>query len=256
MLKIYNKTKTILGLGLVLAGFNFKLKTENSYLGTLWYLFDPLFTFLLLFLIFSNRLGNNIDSYPLYLFLGIIVFSFFSKTTTELIKLVVENRWLIRSIKFPYESLVLAGIFKNLFSHFFEVVLLMALTLFFGQSIIGFIFYPIILFVFCFFIYGVCLLLSSLYVYFCDLENVWDYFSRLLWFATPVFYSFGNQNELLFFNLFNPLYLFIEIFRESIIYLRSPKPVLILVAIFFSFLFFASGTIVFNKLKHSFPEKI
>lgn len=256
MLEIYNKIKTVFRLGFVLAKIEFKLKTEGSYLGALWYLLDPLLTFLLLLIIFAPRLGRNIDSYPLYLLMGIIVFSLFTKATNESIRLIRDNRWLIRSIKFPSESLILASILKNLFSHFFEIILLMILTLILNQSIVGFIFYPIILFFFCFFIYGVCLLLSSLYVYFCDLENIWNYFSRLLWFATPIFYSIGGQNRLLIFNLFNPLYLFIDIFRSIVVYLRVPTPELVLTAIVFTFLLFTVGTVVFNKLKYYFSEKI
>jgi len=256
MSEIYNKTRTILRLSFVLARVGFKLKTEGSYLGTLWYLLDPLLTFLLLLGIFAPRLGKNIDNYPLYLFLGIIVFSFFSKVTNESIKLMAQSRWIIRSIKFPYESLILAIIFQNLFSHFFEVILLMIIALFLKQSIIGFVFYPIILLFFCFFVYGVCLFLSSFYVYFCDLENIWSYFSRLLWFATPIFYQIGGQNRLLIFNLFNPLYLFIDIFREAVIYLRTPSPSLIIAAITFTLLTLIVGTVTFNKLKYRFPEKI
>jgi len=252
----YDKVKKLFNLGFVLARAGYKLKTEGSYLGIFWYLLDPIFTFLLLWGIFADRLGRGIDDYPLYLFLGIIAFSFFSRVTIESMKLIVDNRWIVRSIKFPYESLVLASILKNLFSLFFETVLLIILALLLRQSVAGFIFFPVILFFFCFFTYGVSLFLATLYVYFCDLDNIWAYFSRLLWFATPIFYQIGGQNKLLILNSFNPLYLFISIFREIVIYSRMPSASLTMAALAFTILSFTAGTAAFTKLKCRFPEKI
>ncbi|MCH7640633.1 ABC transporter permease [Patescibacteria group bacterium] len=115
--KMKNLAYTI-RLSLALAKANFKLRNEGTYLGILWYLLNPLLLFALLFLIFFDRLGQNIEQYPLYLLLGIIMFNFFQQATTEATKIIDQNRHLIKSINFPKESLI-ASIISTTFSRGF-----------------------------------------------------------------------------------------------------------------------------------------
>jgi len=251
-----NKLKNIFGLGMVIAQAKFKLKNEGSYLGIFWYLLNPILTFTILFLIFADRLGNSIVLYPLYLLLGIIVFNFFQNATTEASGSIQASVGMIKSIKFSTISLIVGVMFKNIFSHFFEVVLFFTVCTFFGLNIFG-IFYYILLFIpFSCFVFGVCLILSSLNVYFADIGNMWVFFTRILWLVTPTFYSIGGQTRLFYLNLFNPMYYFITIFRDIIIYNKVPNGLYFLAAIGSSLLFLVVGLVIFNKFKHKFAELI
>jgi len=247
--------KTI-GLSYQIAKADFKLKNEGTYIGILWYLLNPLFTFILLFLIFSDRLGKDIPNYPLYLLIGIIMFNFFQSSTTESIKKIFENRWIIKSINFPRESLIGAIILKNIFSHLFELILLILLLFIFKISLIGMVFYAVILIFFCFFIFGASLILSAFSVYFLDLENVWSFASRLIWLGTPIFYAVGGQTRLFYVNLFNPMFYFLTISRDVIIYARIPEFWMIFGMIFYSLMYLILGLLMFNKLKVKFAEMI
>lgn len=250
------KIKSILGLSLSIAKAEFKLRNEGSYLGILWYLLNPLLMFLLLLLVFSNRLGANIPNYQLYLLIGIIMFNFFQKTTIESTKIIHNYKWIIKSMNFPRETLIGSIVLKMFFSHIFEIILFFAIALFLKISITGVIFYPLILAFFCIFIFGVSLILSALTVYFIDLENIWVFLSTLIWFGTPIFYAIEGQNRLLIFNLFNPMYYFITIARELIVYARMPQIWMIIGAMLYSLLFLITGLFVFNKLKNKFAEMI
>jgi len=245
-----------LRLSIALAKAEFKLRNEGTYLGILWYLLNPLLMFTLLFFVFSDRLGQNIPYYPLYLLLGIIMFNFFQQTTIESTRIINEHNWIIKSINFPREALLGSIVLKFLFSHLFEIVVFFIFMLFLGTQITGIISYPLILFFFCLFISGVSFILSALAVYFIDLKNVWLFTSTLLWFATPIFYTIGSQTRLFIFNLFNPMYYFITIARETIIYSKMPELWMILGMIGYTFLALTVGFIVFNKLKKKFAELI
>lgn len=247
--------KQVFGLSFQLAKAGFKLRNEGSYLGIFWYLLNPLLLFLLLLLVFSNRLGSNIPNYPLYMLLGIIIFNFFQNATAEATKTITRDySGIIKSINFPRESLIGSVVLKTFFSHLFEITLFIVFILIFKGSLTGLIFYPAILFVFCIFVFGACLILSSLTVYFVDLENIWFFVSRLIWLGTPIFYAIGGQTRLFYINLLNPLYYFITISREIIIYSRIPELWMIFMAIGYSLLFLLAGMIVFNKLKVKFAE--
>lgn len=253
----YHRLKSVLDLSLQIAKAEFKLRNEGSYLGILWYLLNPILMFLLLYLIFNDRLGENIPNYPLYLLIGVVIFNFFQSATIEATRSIVqEHRLIIKSINFPKESLILAIVFKNLFSHFFEILLFILLLLFLKMSIFGIFYYFILLIPLCFFVFGVSLILSSLTVYFVDLDNIWNFGVKILWFTTPVFYSIGDQIRLLCLNLFNPIYYFITIARELVIYQRIPENWVVFGAATYSLLFFFIGLFIFNRLKAKFAEMI
>jgi len=255
--KYYHKIKSILGLSLALAKAGFKLRNEGSYLGVLWYLLGPLLVFILLLLVFSDRLGTDIPNYPLYLLLGIIMFNFFQQTTTESTRAItLEYREVIKSINFSKESLIASIVLKTLFSHLFEIILFIILLLIFKNSLIGIIFYPIILVFFCFFIFGVSLVLAVLTIYFIDLENIWLFASKLMWFGTPIFYAIKGQTRLLYINLFNPMYYFITAARDLIIYNKMPEIWMILGIIVYGLLSLIIGLLIFNKLKIKSAEMI
>jgi len=241
-------------LSLALAKAQFKLRNEGSYLGILWYLLNPLLMFILLLLIFSSRLGAGIPYYPLYLLLGIIMYNFFHQITSFSIKNMDEYREIMKSINFPREALVSSNVLRTLFSHIFEIIIFIIIALIFGLFPVGFISYIPILLFFSIFLYGFSLILVSLYVYFIDIENIWVFVSKLIFFATPIFYEITRTSKLFILNLFNPVYYFITLAREVVIYNRLPELWLFVGAIAFSLAFFVAGTVIFLKLKRRFAE--
>ncbi len=248
--------KQIFTLSLAIATIEIKLKNEGSYIGIFWYLLNPLLMFLLLLAIFATRLGQDIPYYPLYLLLGIIIFNFFQQTTTESTRIIHQNSHIIKSLNFPREALIGAVILKNLFSHILEIILFLIIAFFFKAPLTGILFYPGILLVFSLFCFGISLTLSTLTVYFVDLENIWAFIWRLMWFGTPIFYTIEGQTRLFLLNLLNPLYYFITITRDLIIYARTPELWLILTAGCYSLLALIIGLAVFGRLKSKLAELI
>ena len=114
----------------------------------------------------------------------------------------------------------------------------------------------VILIFFSLFVYGISLLLASLTVYFTDLENMWILFSQFLWFATPIFYGIEDNILLFIFNIFNPMYHFIAMARDIVIYQKAPELWMVGMASVYTFLAIVIGLFVFSKLKHKFAEKI
>ncbi|MDP2672175.1 MAG: ABC transporter permease [Candidatus Daviesbacteria bacterium] len=246
-----------ISLSIALAKAEFKLRHEGSYLGIFWYLLNPLLTFLLLFLVFSTRLGQTIDFYPLYLLLGVIMLNFFQQATYDATKVLMGNRRVIKTINFPLVSLIASIVLKFLYSHLFEFIVFVLFMFFFPVSFFGIVFYPLILVLFSSFIFGVSLILSAVSLIFTDLENIWLFISRLLLFITPIFYSVEDQPRLYFFiNLFNPVYYFISASREVVIYTRVPDFWLVAGMFFWTILALLVGFISFYKLKGRVAEKL
>lgn len=247
-----HKLKGILGLSLQIAKADFKLRHEGSYLGILWYLLEPFLMFVILLSI-RNLVGKGIESYPLYLLLGLIMFNFFRKATSDSVKAISGNGELIKSIKVDHEAFVVASVLKAVFSHIFEVIVFVAFLLFFKAPALNIVFYPLVFIFFCLFILGVAFTVSVIGAYVNDMENVWEVFTRLLWFATPIFYT-AKSTLWLNFNLFNPVYYIITISREMIIYNRIPELWMILGMVAYSLAFFAGGIFIFERFKDRLAE--
>ena len=250
------RLKRFFELSLSLAKAEFKLRNEGSFFGIFWYLLNPLLFFILLFFIFFDRLGQDIESYGLYLLLGIIMFNLFQAVTIESTRSIRDHRYIIKSINFPRESLIFSSTLKFLLLHIFEAVIFILFILFFRGNLMNLVFYPMILLFFFLFIFGFSLILSALVIYFADLENIWIFASRLLWFGTPIFYSFETGSLLFFINLFNPMYYFISAARDLVIYNKIPESWMIICGIGYSLIFLIIGLFIFYKLKNKFAEMI
>lgn len=245
-------------LSWVLAKMKFKLKNEGSYLGILWYLLNPILTFLLLYFIFNDRLGQGINQYPLYLFLGVIMFNFFQQVTMEATYAIWESQGMIKTIVFPRESLVASIIIHNLQAHFLEFALFVIISVFFYGQVhpLYLLFYLALLALFAVFNFGFCLLISAISVYFTDFQNIWSFFVRLMWLGTPIFYTIAGQHRLFLLNLLNPVYYFIASARDIAVYGRLPELWLVAGMFAYALLFLIVGWLSFNRLKRRFAEMI
>lgn len=248
--------RRIFTLSTQLAKATFKLRNENSYLGFIWYLLNPILMFLLLFFIFKDRLGDDIQSYPLYLFLGIIMFNYFQAITQESTHSIRTNGNVVKTLKFPLISLNISVIMVTFLAHVFEVGVLVIFLLFYNVPAWGIILYPVVLIFFSIFCLGCSLILSALAVYFTDLYHIWAFASRLLFFATPIFYSLDSGTLLFKLNLLNPMYYYITITREIIVYNSVPDLWLLLGTFGFTLIVLAAGLVIFNVLKNKFAELI
>jgi len=247
-----HKIRDVWELSWSLAKAEFKLRNEGTYLGIFWYLLEPLLMFLIIFLI-SKRINPMIPNYPLYLLTGLVMFNFFSGTTREATTAITGNSGFIKSRKLNYESLVLSRVLRAVFSHFFEIIVIVIFIIYFKSSLIGLIFYPILLLLFTLFSVGVSLFLSALGVYINDLVNIWRVLLRLLWFATPIFYAI-EESSIQF--LFNPLAHFIGVGRYLIAYGQIPPLWMILSVIIIPIFSLLIGGFIFNKFKKEFAERI
>src|SRR5687768_4642565 len=59
-----------------------KIRDQSTVLGFLWSFLHPLILLALLYLIFQGRIGQSIPHYPLFLLIGIVQYTHFSKSTS------------------------------------------------------------------------------------------------------------------------------------------------------------------------------
>ncbi len=253
----YHKIKGILGLSFSLAVAKFKTRNEGSYLGILWYLIEPLLLFALILFVRGAAFSNTgIENYPIYLIIGLLTLQFFSKSTASSLETVEENKNYIKNMKISHESLVISNVLRMIFSHFFEVIILVVLMIVFGGYFLGIIFYPLVFFSYILFILGASFLFAVIGAFIKDFANVWKIFTMLLLFASPIFYVVEKGTLLYKLNLFNPIFHYASALRDILIQGQVPALINIFVLIFLPIFFIIFGLWIFEKYKYKFAELI
>lgn len=252
----FNKFKGLLGISLSFAKANFKLRNEGSYLGIIWYLLEPILFLIILLAIRGVTGQGGIGYYPVYLFLGLIMYNFFMNVTTNSTNSIQSKSKFVKNMILQRESLVLSTSFQFVFSHMFELIILIALMIFYNVPLINILFYPLIFVVFFAFTIGTSLILATIGVFVNDLKNVWAVFSRILWFATPIFYAINSKGLISIINYINPLTHFLNISRDIIIYGRTPNLEGTLLLILISVVIFGVGIFIFGRYKSRFAEEV
>jgi len=243
-------------ISLSFAKTGFKLRNEGSYLGILWYLLEPILFLAVLLILRKVTSPGNIIHYPVYLFLGLIMYNFFMNVTANSTNIIQSKSKFIKNMALPREPIVLSTSFQFAFSHIFELIILIGFMVFYRIPLYNILFYPLVFLFFFLFTLGMSFILATIGVFINDLKNIWAVFSRILWFATPIFYSINLNGPISAINYINPLTHFLNISRELIIYNRIPSLRGSVLLILISFAIFFIGIWLFNKYKDKFAEEI
>ena len=91
---------------------DFKVRYQSSVLGYVWSLLKPMFMFGILYVLFTYAFpqgSKGIESYGVWLLMGIVLWNFFSEATMIGTRSVVDNGQLIRKVAIPRHLLVIAS---------------------------------------------------------------------------------------------------------------------------------------------------
>ncbi len=172
------------------ASIQHKLLDQSTWLGFLWSFLSPLLMLLVLWAFFSQRVGAGIPHYPVFLLLGIVQFTHFSKSLGSGMRALHMMRSLATSVIFPKEVLVYSALLADLPEFLISMGLAVVIALASGVpaswSLLAL---PLALVIQVLLVTWMSLLLSMLFVVVRDLEHIYEVGMRLLFFATPVMYS-------------------------------------------------------------------
>jgi ABC-2 type transport system permease protein len=186
---IFSRRNRILLRELVIT--DFKLRYQGSVLGVLWSVLKPLFLFAILYVVFDRflKLGRDIEHFPVYLLLGIVLWSFFTEATIQGLQSIVSRGDLIRKINFPKYIIVVSSTvsaFINLGINLLVVFVFMLLN---GVDLQwhAFLAFPLILELYVLAL-AIAFLLSSINVKLRDVGYLWEILLQAAFYATPIIY--------------------------------------------------------------------
>lgn len=232
-----------------------KLKYRRSYLGYLWSVLNPLMLMIVLVIVFSNLFRFDIPNFPLYLISGQVIFSFMTEATNMSVNSIIGNASLLKKTYVPKYIFTISKVGSSLVNLIFSLgalVLVMIITgAEFSWSLIFFPFIILQLLVFCL---GISLFLAAATVFFRDIQYLWGVFVSMWMYLTPIFYpiSIISEEYQSLYKWLNPMYWYIEQFRDLVLYAQFPQVTSILIGTILAVVVLVLGAIYFNKKQDEF----
>ena len=206
-------------LVLQLVSRSLKIRYKRSILGIGWTMLNPLLMMLVLSFVFSFVFRFSIEGYAVYVLSGLILWNFFSQSTTSAMNEMVFGGALFSKIYVPKAVFPVSAIGTGLINWLFALVPLLVVMILTDVPIRpSLLFLPIPMLLTAMFALGVALILSSFAVFFPDLVPMYDVLSIAWFYATPIIYPIDIlPDELLWIVKINPMAYMLEAFRQPIL---------------------------------------
>ena len=200
-----------------------RIRQALNVLGNLWNLLNPILTITVYYLIFGLLLNTTrgVDNFLLFLTIGLFIFQFTQKSTTEGAKSIVGNKGLLKGVSFPRVILPVTSTVTELLASLSPFALMLVLALVTGQSPLwSWLALPVIIGVQFTFNLGAAMVAARMTTQFRDTTQILPFFFRLLLYASGVIYSVDayvdDSPALKVLFTLNPMYCFLTAVRWSV----------------------------------------
>ncbi len=244
---------------------DFLIHHQQTLLGPLWIIFQPIIILIIYLLIFEKAVGLSTDGLPPTLFYlsGIILWTLFSECFTGTAFTFIQNGTLFGKVYFPRLIIPLSIVLVNFirFGIQFAIFILLLIAIDPSQVIKD----PIRMISCLFFStivvsglgLGLGLVFSILTAKYRDLVNVIHLIVRLLMFATPVIYPLSIvQPDIRRWVNLNPLCSVVELFRFGFLGAGTFTEVQLVYSFICMILLILTGSMLFNKYGNKLQDVI
>ena len=241
-----------------LVGKQLKLKYRGSTLGFVWSLLNPLSMVLVYTLVFRFVMRFPVENYALFLVAGVIHWEFFSSSIVASTGGVIENRELIRKVRFPRLILPAALVAFDLVQLILAFLAFMLIYVAFGGTLWwGHLLYPVVVLLQFFFVLGIAAFISASTVFLRDLQHLVQIALHLLFWLTPVIYPLTSVPAgVLPYYYLNPMTSYVVIYRDLLYGRVWPDPFYWTLALVFTAVSFVGGVLLFSHLSPRFAEEV
>lgn len=203
---------------------DFKKKYKRTVLGMVWSILSPLLQLLVMTLVFTQFFGRTTPHYMIYVFCGNLIYTFFTDATKGGMGTIMGNSGIFTKVNVPKYLFLLSRNVQAVINFGLILVVFFVFVAFDGLPFTWkflCLLYPIGCLVL--FNIGVGMILSALFVFFRDIQYLYDVFTKLLMYTSAIFYTIDRYTyEVQCAFLLNPIYLFIRYFRKIVIEATIP----------------------------------
>ena len=233
---------------------DFKQKYKRTVLGMGWSVLNPLMTLLVMRLVFTQFFGRDMPHYTTYLFSGNLMFSYYRESTTGGMNSLMSNASIFSKINVPKYLFTLS---KSVSSIINFALTLTVFFIFVAIDRVPFcwsflaIVYPIVTLTL--FNLGVSMILSALFVFFRDIQYIYDIFTMLLMYMSAIFYNVDGYPawvQRVF--LINPIYCNIKYLRVIVLEGHLPSPAFHGLMMLYAVVALSIGAVIYKTQNQKF----
>ena len=256
------ETKRIISDSYRFSKREFASKYSENILGYVWIVLNPVFMMLLYVAVFGyifqgsfNEDGNHLE-YGVGIFIGLTLYGFIGEALALGPNLVLSKSNIVQKVHFPLEIIPITALFNIIYKCAITILISILAVIIYRQEFTYYIFLlPIFLAPIIFFALGILALLSSIGVYFRDIENIIALLNRGLFFGSAIFYPLDHlPEEFRKYIYLNPIAVIIDLTRNLVLWDILPDFSTISVLYLSSVASCILSLIVFKSVKSGFTD--
>ena len=239
-----------------------RARYRGSALGVLWSFLNPLLLLAVYTLVFGfiyrPRLGALPDPYALFLFTGLLPWTWLATSLTEASQSIVDGGALLKKVAFPAETLPLTAVLANA-AHFLLAAPILLVFLYFATPSFGPAAVAALAAVTIELLYaaGLALAVAALGLFYRDVRDILAHVLTLWFFTTPILYQLeglpGALRQLIALNPLTPVF---NAYQESLFFGRLPDWRPLAVSGLIGVAVLVGGYAIFEHYRDVMPEEV
>ena len=226
-----------------------KTRYKRSVLGVGWTMLNPLLTMTVMTVVFGQLFRIETKNYPAYLLSGVLIWNFFSQTTTAAMQQLMSGGSLFHRVYVPRTIFKLAAVGTGVVNLLLALVPLAVIMAFTGSTFgLPLLWLVLLIPLIAGFALGIGLIMSTLSVSFPDVIEMYAVLLNVWFFLTPVMYPItivpDSYRPLV---IANPMFYLITAFRSPIHDAAPPDPAFLAMSLIVTIVSLAVGWVLFTS---------
>lgn len=231
-----------------------KIRYKRSVLGFLWALLNPMLLMLILTMVFSSIMLQNIKHYAIFLLSVLLPWTFFAQSLAYAADSIVGNGDLIKKVRVAKLVFPVAAVISNMINLLLSLIPLVLIVLVMRHPFyITWLYLPVPLLALTIFTLGGTFFFAAANVYYRDVAHILQIVLQAWFYVTPILYTidlFPHKYQWLF--KLNPVIFVLNGFRLSVYYGMLPTAQSIAASFVCAFLSLGIGYAIFRRYQDNF----
>jgi len=233
-----------------------KVRYKSSFLGYIWSIANPLAFAFVFFIAFKVVMKIKMENYTLFLITGLFPWQWFSNSISLSPTIFLGNFSIIKKVNFPRNTIPAAIVLQDTIHFILSIPVIIFFMLIYHQfpSLSWLYGIPILLCIQFLMIYGISLMISSINLFFRDLERLVIIFMTFIFYFTPIIYPETmipeKYKHLINFNPIAPL----MISWRNLFLKGTLNSEAVIISLIYSTIAFILGYQIYKKLSWKFAE--
>ncbi|EIJ43651.1 ABC-type polysaccharide/polyol phosphate export system, permease component [Beggiatoa alba B18LD] len=233
-----------------------KAESERTYLGFLWWIFEPILYMSVFYIFFGVLLGHGTDDYVPFLLVGLTMWQWFKSCVTHGSETILNGRHLMQQVHLPKVLFPIILILTDTVKFFFILSILLGFLWFSGYEIsLNYLMLIPLILIQLFFIAGVTFIIAAIIPFIPDLRFVIENFLLAVFFLSGVIVKpevIPEAYRSLYY--LNPMVSLLENYRSVLLYNKMPSMTGLFALIGISLAMVWLGYSLISRFEYRYPK--